>query len=146
MTNEATIIMVIFRVFIRALGIISVPLRLRQGSPAEKTYTVSTLRLYLGYVNYMTISGETLTFVLTPVHLAVDFNQDTCIAQTHDEQREHIKRDKVKHVVCRFLPVLLKAAVCSALDKVDTFGLNCPENEQLSHGDKNENVLISRDE
>lgn len=37
MTKELTITMVILRVFIRALGIISVPLRLRQCSPSAET-------------------------------------------------------------------------------------------------------------
>lgn len=83
----------------------------------------------------MTISGESLTFVLASVHLAIDFNQDTCIAQAHDKQREHIQRDKVKHVICRLLPMLLEASMCSTLNKVNSFGLNCPENEQLSHRD-----------
>lgn len=80
----------------------------------------------------MTISGESLTFVLASMHLAVDFNQDTCIAQAHDKQRKHIQCDKVEHVICRLLPVVLEASMCSTLDKVNSLGLNCPENEQLS--------------
>lgn len=80
----------------------------------------------------MTISGESLTFVLASVHLAVDFNQDTCIAQAHDEQREHIQCDKVKHIVCCLLPMLLETSMCSTLDKVNALGLNRPKDEQLS--------------
>lgn len=92
----------------------------------------------------MTISGESLTFVLASVHLPVNFNQDTCITQAHDKQREHVQCDKVEHVICRLLPVLLKTSMSSTLDKVNSLGLNCPENKQLSYRDTNEELLVNR--
>lgn len=72
---------------------------------------------------------KSITLPFTTRHLAVDFHEDSRIAEAHYQQREHIQGDKVEHVVGCFLPALLEASMSYTLYKVNSFSLNCPENK-----------------
>lgn len=69
---------------------------------------------------------------LVSVHLPVDLDEDACVAEAHDQQREDVEGHKVEHVVGRLLPAVLEASVGHALDKVHPLCLHRPEDEQLA--------------
>lgn len=69
------------------------------------------------------------TFAL--VHLPIDLDEDTSVAESHDKQGEHIQRHKVKHVVCRLLPAMQETSMGHTLSEVHSISFNGPKDEQL---------------
>lgn len=99
----------------------SVPLRLREDSVEMKKSSVHQR------VNTCVWLG----FTFGVVQLSVDLDEDAGVAAAHDQQRNHIQGHKMKHVVRRLVPALVKAAVCDALSEVHVLGFDRSEDEQL---------------
>lgn len=53
-----------------------------------------------------------------PGHAARYLNQNSCVAEDHDDQRQEEEAHKGEHVVDGLLPALVKAAVGGALGEV----------------------------
>lgn len=69
------------------------------------------------------------TFAL--VHLPIDLGEDARVAENHNKQGEDIQRHKVKHVVCRLLPVMRETSMGDALSEVRPISFDGPKDEQL---------------
>lgn len=81
-------------------------------------------------------------FTFGVVQLSVDLDEDAGVAAAHDQQRNYIQSHKMKHVVCRLLPALVKTAVRDALSEVHALGFDGPEDEQLREEETEENNAI----
>lgn len=130
---------VIFRVFIRAFGMMSVPLRRRYDSPAERQRdSVSDVtQPYVTFSRTYRCKQMCLTFV--PQVLQVDVQQDAAVAAAHHQQGDDVQRREVEHVVRGFLPAVAEAAVSGALGEVHGLHPDRPEDKQLE-GDR-QNIL-----
>ncbi len=65
------------------------------------------------------------------MQLSVDLDEDTGVTAAHDQQRNHVQRHEMKHVVCRLMPAFVETPVCDALSKVHALCFDRPEDEQL---------------
>lgn len=61
---------------------------------------------------------ENVRRTVTPGHAARYLNENTCVAEDHDNQRQEEEAHKGEHVVEGLLPVLVKTAMGGALGEV----------------------------
>lgn len=68
--------------------------------------------------------------------LLVDLDQDAGVAAAHDQQGDDVERDKVEHIVERFLPAVPEAAVSCTLREVHAMCSHRPKDKELEHKDR----------
>lgn len=140
--NEVTIMMLIFRVLIRALGMLLWERRRctsLESTGKNKRATNDSLA-FAHKSDRSDNKNDRLTVV--PGHAARYLHQDPCVAEDHDDQGKEEEAHKGEHVVEGLLPVLDKAPVGSALGKVlrDSDGY-IVKNKHL--GEKRKKRLVS---
>ena len=69
------------------------------------------------------------TFVF--VDLPIDLDENSGVAEAHDQERYDVERDEVEHVIGGLLPSLPETSMCDTLGEVHFLSLDGSEDEQL---------------
>lgn len=70
------------------------------------------------------------------MQLSVDLDEDAGVTAAHDQQRNHVQRHEMKHVVRRLVPALVETPVCDTLSEVHALRFDRPEDEQLQEEER----------